>query len=711
MLTDDLKKTIQTAYSTILENKGLNSRYGQRLMIAELARTLVSGEADTDGYRVGESPICVVEAGTGTGKTIAYAVSAIPVAQALEKTLVIATATVALQEQIVYKDLPDIQRHSGLTFSFSLAKGRGRYLCLTKLDGIFQDKQANQETVALYPDEMQASVDGSLMATYEHMLTELSSARWDGDKDNWPEELDASAWGRVTTDHAQCTGRRCANIGQCSFYKAREEIGKVDVIVTNHDLVLADLSLGGGVILPAPEDTIYIFDEGHHLPDKAINHFSQFSRIHSTERWLDQGRQLIAKAAPELGDRGGIDRHLQVLPPVMETLKQQLGMMFNSLEEIISFEADQRRGLPTHRFEQGIVPENLRIQSAELAKGFQQMVDALDQSCSLLEEAMESSDHSIAKADAESWYPGLAMLKGRAEANYALWNDYSYDGGVEDPPRGRWVAVVEAAGGSLDFEVSSSPILAANTLTRYLWRRCFAAVVTSATLTALGRFDRFMLHAGTPKTANYAVVPSPFNFFEAGELVVPAMSSEPGDAEAHTSELIDLLPEILAEDEGSLVLFSSRRQMENVFEGLPAVWQQRIMMQGGYSKQETLKRHREVIDKGEGSVLFGLASFAEGVDLPGKYCSHVVIAKIPFAVPDQPVESALAEWIESRGGNSFMDISVPEAALKLVQASGRLLRTETDTGRVTILDRRLVSKRYGQAILDSLPPFKRKLAP
>jgi ATP-dependent DNA helicase DinG len=149
--------------------------------------------------------------------------------------------------------------------------------------------------------------------------------------------------------------------------------------------------------------------------------------------------------------------------------------------------------------------------------------------------------------------------------------------------------------------------------------------------------------------------------------------------------------------------------MEQVFAALPLEWQQRILMQDTLSKQEILNRHRECIDAGKGSVIFGLASFSEGVDLPGDYCRHVVIAKIPFAVPDEPVEAALAEWIEARGGNPFMEISVPDAALKLVQASGRLLRTESDRGRITLLDRRIVSKQYGRAILDSLPPFRRDI--
>ena len=393
----------------------------------------------------------------------------------------------------------------------------------------------------------------------------------------------------------------------------------------------------------------------------------------------------------------------------METLKQHLAMVFNSLEGSVSMVADRRGSVPVHRFAKGIVPEVLRIQAKELATLFRNMQDMLDACCSLLEEAMEASGHVIPKADAESWFPPLSMLRGRAEVNYTLWSDYSKAEAEEDPPRGRWVEVVEGASGNLDFEVSSSPILAAKTLSHYLWKRCYAAVITSATLTALGHFDRFKMRAGTPENTDYSVVPSPFDFAQAGELVVPKMDCDPSDAEAHTQMLIDMLPDLLGNKEGSLVLFASRRQMEQVNEGLSAEWQQRIIMQGRYPKHEVLRLHKQAVDDGDGSVIFGLASFAEGVDLPGIYCNHVIIAKIPFAVPDQPVESALAEWIESRGGNSFMDITVPDAALKLVQASGRLLRTETDRGKVTLLDRRVVSKRYGKAMLDSLPPFKRTL--
>ncbi len=149
--------------------------------------------------------------------------------------------------------------------------------------------------------------------------------------------------------------------------------------------------------------------------------------------------------------------------------------------------------------------------------------------------------------------------------------------------------------------------------------------------------------------------------------------------------------------------------MEQVFDELDRDLQKEIIMQGQFSNREMVRLHKERIDQGRTSVLMGLASFAEGVDLPGDYCKHVVIAKLPFAVPDDPLHEALSEWVEEQGGNSFFDISLPIASLRLIQACGRLLRTESDTGTVTILDKRLVTKRYGGQLLNALPPFRREI--
>ncbi len=245
MLDHDTKQTIQTAYSRFLEQKNLKPRHGQKLMIAAVARTLGNVASDDDGQRVGEEHVCVVEAGTGTGKTVAYALAAIPAAQAQGKKLVISTATVALQEQIVLKDLPDLRKHSGLVFSHTLAKGRGRYACLYKLDFLLAHG-GEPETQALYPDERDALLPERTLRLFQILLDALSDSSWDGDRDNWSQAIDNEDWQRLTTDHNQCTGRRCAYVTQCPFFQARENLIDADVIVANHDLVLADLALGGG---------------------------------------------------------------------------------------------------------------------------------------------------------------------------------------------------------------------------------------------------------------------------------------------------------------------------------------------------------------------------------------------------------------------------------------------------------------------------------
>lgn len=706
MLSEELKGAIRQAYSAIIEGKSLTPRWGQRQMIAEIANTLA--RIPGPGEPAPKVPaVCVIEAGTGTGKTIAYAVAAIPVARAMNKRLVVATATIALQEQFINKDLPDIRRHTGLDFSSALAKGRRRYVCLSKLDRTLS--QGSDGLLPLYPDEAGGPAGVDAVPVYNAMIDALGRGQWDGDRDNWPENIADEIWFGVTTDHSQCSGRRCPNISQCSFFQARDSLQNADIIVTNHDLTLSDLALGGGAILSAPEDSIYIFDEGHHLPDKALSHFASFCRLHTTIAWLQESRKLLAQAAPALAPLNALQRPLQRLPGAMDEAIASLQVAEQTVAVLFEDVAvDERRDDQQLRLEHGLVPPVLIPVATTLAGQFQQLSQDLARMEALLEEALEDEFADIDKATIETWHINLGGLLSRAEGALALWREFAVSGEGEMPPKARWITLLNS-NGQFGFELRCSPILAADILDEYLWSRAAGVIVTSATITALNSFERFILHSGSPREANYKIVASPFDYSNA-VFSVPSMDCDPGDAQAHTQVLIDQLPQLLDESEGSLVLFSSRRQMLEVFQGIDGAVRERILMQGDYSKQEILRRHREIIDAGSGSIIFGLASFAEGVDLPGDYCRHVVIAKIPFAVPDSPLEAALAEWVEAQGRNAFMEISVPDAALRLVQASGRLLRTEQDTGRVTLMDRRILTRRYGRAILDSLPPFRLELA-
>ncbi len=708
MLSEDLKDGIRCAYAALMESRGLTPRWGQRQMIAEIANALarIPGPGEP---RPARPPVCVIEAGTGTGKTIAYAIAAIPLARARGKRLVVCTATIALQEQFVFKDLPDIRHHSGLEFSYALAKGRRRYVCLSKLDRQLAQGGEGSALLPLYPEELAAPAPADALPLYGAMLEALGRGQWDGDRDNWPGSLPEEVWFGVTTDHAQCSGRRCPNVRQCSFFRAREALQGADVIVANHDLALADLALGGGAILPAPEDCIYVFDEGHHLPDKALAHFASFCRLHTTIQWLRESRDLLVQGANQLSPLDALRHPLQALPAAMDDVAAALQVAERDVAALVQAEpVQERREEQVLRFELGRVPADLQQAAATLAGGFRQLVAGLAGMESTLEQALEDEFAGLDREAVETWHLNVGGMLGRAEGALALWQAYAAGGEGEDPPRARWVRLL-GGNGPVGFELRCSPILAADILGEHLWSRAAGVVVTSATLTALNSFERFIIHAGAPRDASYKVVASPFDYANA-LFRVPPMDCDPGDAPAHTAALIDMLPGLLDPTAGSLVLFSSRRQMLEVYEGLDSALRERILLQGDYGKAEILRRHRKAVDEVGGSVIFGLASFAEGVDLPGDYCRHVVIAKIPFAVPDSPLEAALAEWIESRGRNAFMEISVPDAALRLVQACGRLLRTETDGGTVTLLDRRIVTRRYGRAMLDSLPPFRRELA-
>ena len=720
MLTDKLKTTIQDAYSHILESKEIKPRYGQRLMIADIARTL--GNIDRDNP---EQPhICTLEAGTGTGKTIAYIVAALPIAKEHKKKLIISTATIALQEQILLKDLPDIQRHSGLNFSFTLAKGRKRYVCLHKLDNFIAHKNQTDLPLDLPANEVLLNNKDDILL-YDDLYQAYKKKTWDGEMDSWDDSISQSSWLPLTSDQHQCSGKRCSFYNECVYFKARESIFKVDCIIANHDLVLSDLNMGGGFILPPPDECIYIFDEGHHLPLKAINHFSYSFHINTTLKWLEQVNSTLNNFASLAKPPAQIQQIITHFPEQAKDITTEI----HNLETIISqFKFPENRfSSPTRnnsgssndqvlRFEFGQVPEPLKNQCQQLLKQFEKLTGQLLHINTLLKDTLEGEITGLKTEVAEQWMPTLAPMEGRASAAMNLFEFFTKVDKEGQPPNARWLKKTDQVNNSSfnrsksndtqGIELSCSPILAANTLEQILWSQCYGAVVTSATIAALGNFDRYVLNSGVPGFFN--ILPSPFNYQENVEFIVPQMRSNATQYQDHTDEVIEILNKIIDPDKGTLVLFASKKQMTDVeYELLRSddIWKKLLLTQGQRNKQVIINDHKKQIDKGKGSVILGLNSFAEGIDLPGKYCEHVIIAKLPFSVPNNPVDASLTEWIESQGRNAFMEISVPDASIKLVQACGRLIRKETDKGKITLLDNRVITKFYGKKILNALPPY------
>jgi len=702
-LSDGVKTTIQEGYRSFLRYRELKPRLGQRQMIGAIASALGGVAVDGDGERVGDAPVCVVEAGTGTGKTLGYLLPALPVARAMDKTVVVATGTVSLQSQLIDKDIPELLAATGWNYTFALAKGRGRYLCNIRLELCVDAAATRDSGQFLFEDEMPFGGDAASGEFFRELETALAEGSWDGDRDSWPAAIPDDLWRALTVDRRQCTNNRCRKFQQCAFFRARGELDDVDCIIANHDLVMADLALGGGAILPPPEQTIYIFDEAHRLGDTTLRHFAGNCRVQATVQWLEQVEKGLALAAKTLAaDRSLISQLDEVntaAAAALATLRQAHPLLRATLDDNLP------AGSSHYRFPLGDVGEDNRNLFLVLARNFIKLLAWLEDLSTAVEKKIEGYSE-VPRVDLEQFYQGLGAWVARAEAVAALWSQMADRDKEGQPPRARWLTADELG---QDLVVCVSPISAAELLRTNLWQRCFGAVAASATLRALGSFDRFAATTGLPPHAQTLAVPGAFDFASAGVLAIPDIGADGSDAAAHTQAVITHLATLISGDEGTLVLFSSRRQMETVAAGLETALRRLVLAQGDYAHAEIVRRHKERIDGGEGSVIFGLASFAEGLDLPGSYCQHVIIAKLPFAVPDDPLQAAQAEWLESRGLRPFQAMTLPDASLRLIQACGRLLRTEQDRGRVTILDRRLLTKFYGRQLLDSLPPFRREI--
>jgi len=540
---------------------------------------------------------------------------------------------------------------------------------------------------------------------YRSLLNDFDSGKWDGDRDSLSNEIAEDVWRPLTSDHTRCTNRHCDHFNSCPFYQARDALDKADIVVANHDLVLADLSLGGGAILPDPGNTIYIFDEAHHLGQKTTGHFAYNLRLKASIKWLKSSVRQLDQLIAETDQHPSIVQYVDRMEMPRRDLEQALEQWLAHTRSLFTAQQPDKDRM---RFPNGLVPESLMVQAATVATAAEKWSMKAEQIVDVLKEALDGSVAELDRNVAERWYPVMGVIWSRGQAMYWLAKSYASFDDPKTTPTARWVNVLDTMDGT-DFECRSCPVSAADTLKEHLWDNCFGAVLTSATMTALGRFDRAVADLGLPLDTLCAQLPSPFDYVNSASLVIPAMSVDPSKPEEHTQEVVRYLNKQLVDASASLVLFSSWRQMSTVLEATSSAVRDKVMAQGELSKNEILRRHRKKVDEGEASVIYGLASFSEGVDLPGDYLKQVIITKLPFGVPDDPVDATMSEWIENGGGNAFMQWTVPATSMRLTQAVGRLLRSEKDTGQVILLDRRVVTRRYGRQLLDALPPFRRQI--
>ena len=694
MLTDELKSNIRDAYARIKDGlPGFRARPAQLRMIAEVAKAL----AEPAGA-------AVIEAPTGTGKSMAYLIAGAEVAKAHKKKLLIATATVALQEQLVERDIPLYLKLNGSEAKVALAKGRGRYLCPRNLR-MAGNSLGDSGQMGLGFDADLALWSKPPAERDKQVMRKLTDAfdrnEWNGDMDAAPEIPGDMLRALITTSAGGCTGRRCGYFMVCPFFAARRAVADADIIVANQDLVLSDLTLSsgeeswGGVFLPKPEETVYVFDEAHHMPGKTIDRGASDVPLGLAVRQISRlGRQV--HAAYSLSDKEVIgkltldagDEKLQELSDALEGLEKEIRH---------SWLPDPAEAEPMYRGSLGQLPENwfhhasmLYVATAEI----QRWLTAVRRTITEMSEGGPTQE-------ALSRELGIALE--RIDRQVRTWRAWSFDDPEHAPPLARWVTLSN----DQQLVCHASAVSAGALLRNILWDNASAAVMTSATLSAGGNFRGFADAVGLPDEAVTISLPSPFDLSAQARLEVPALSALPDAREQHAQEVTDWLAEHLDWDAGNLVLFTSRAKLERVLQRLPIDKVRKVRAQGSLGKTQLIAEHTAAIEAGKGSTLFGLASFGEGLDLPGKLCETVVITQLPFAVPTDPVGATYAEWLESRGRNPFLEVAVPEATRLLTQYCGRLIRSETDRGRIVLLDRRVVTRQYGSQMLKALPPFQR----
>ncbi|WP_298209436.1 ATP-dependent DNA helicase DinG [Acidovorax sp.] len=704
-------QALQSFDAVVQATPGFRSRVGQRLMAEQVAHTFsraTLGKVDEEnGEAAPTRSIAVIQAGTGVGKSLAYCAPAIALALSRGTRVLISTATVALQEQLVNKDLPALAALLPQPFKFALAKGRGRYVCKLKLDRLAGTGEAEEEG----DDDLFAEEEAAARAKrprheteariqfYSTMAQTLSKGAWDGDRDSLDTPPEPEVWSPVAAEGASCTGKHCPAFSQCTYYDKRKELVGAQVIVANHDLLLSSL---GARVLPELDNCLLVLDEAHHLPTTALDQFAcsmDLSRITWIERLSSRGLRIGALL--EVEEIADIPKHSAQLRQTMQDLARIVMDVYgDNLKSQRSAWGPARVRVP-----RGELPEPLIAPLGLLAASAEGFLEALRAISKALRAEMRDKPDEAKRLS--TLYAQIGMLAPRLEELHATAQLLLQDAPEGAVPAAKWFTL-EVDGDFIVVKAHASPILPGTTLRNHLWSAVRGAVLTSATLTSCGHFDFFLRESGLhgDEAATTLEVPSPFDYAAQGTLVAAETRADPKNAAQFTTEMVDaLLHDIARVEFGALVLFTSREQMRQAVGALPTAMRSVVLVQNALPRTQLLKRHRERVDNGEPSVIFGMQSFGEGLDLPGRLCESVFITKLPFAPPDDPVGEARAEWLRAVGRDPFSELVVPATAIRLAQWVGRAIRTEEDQAHVYCYDKRLTRTSYGQRLLKGLPPF------
>ncbi len=639
-------------------------------------------EVVSEGFNTDTHVIC--EAGTGVGKSFAYLIPAIQWAAGNDERVVISTATITLQHQLVEKDIPAVQKMLGTSVPVTIVKGRGNYLCETRLHEAFR------EQTELFDSVSNELADVRLWA--EQTPT--------GVRSDFPAQVDAEVWSQVNADGDSCAPLRCRN-RDCFLIRARRQSAEARVLVVNHHLLFSDLNLrvlgiGYEATAVLPPFTRLVIDEAHTVERIATSYFSEeFHRFALLkvlrQLYKSQGSRqagLLIRLAEESADetvRTEVVACMTHVEQAVMHLDESAGQLFGGSESFRLVDL-----APEHVRQEILDP--LRNVQAELLRLADRLSRALERIDDDENPVLVDTRGAIRRIERLAAVCGR-VIEFRDEADTVVC--------YAERLRGRH--------GDSCLRLVCTPLHIGEMMQEAVYEPLRTVVFTSATLSVEKTFDFWKSRTGLDRTDRNILedrFESPFDYAGRVMLAVPTDAPDPGSAE-YTPFVSGFVQDLLLLTEGKgLVLFTSYSMLMSVYDAVaPALTDAGIavLRQGSDDRNRLLQKFRD----DTASVLFGTDTFWEGVDAPGMSLEVVIICRLPFGVPTHPVAVSRAEIIQKRGGNAFMELSIPEAVVRFRQGFGRLMRRKTDRGIVVVTDPRIVRKRYGSIFIDSLPTMMR----
>ena len=650
---------------------------------------------------INEDKKIIVEAGTGTGKTLAYLIPAIKWAVANKKKVIIATNTINLQEQLLLKDIPLAKSIIKDEFSYVLVKGRNNYVCKRLFNELALGKNIDIGTFSIEAREQ-----------IEYILKWGNKTKT-GDKAELPFEVYPDVWELVQSTTELCLGKKCPYRKECFYMKTRMEKMEADILISNHHVFFADLNVRAETdfdseYLILPRYDMVIFDEAHNIESVARSYFSVevskisftrlLNRIYQRKNKRKKEKSALIRVEDTVDEKDLEDSQQYIY--LLNTLKEEISILQNIGDEYFdeirkiyetNTEAPIKKSLNNFEMTKSRFLENLREKKDIFQSKLTDFLNLMISFNNVIDEEKDKNPEVI------NFNNHLKMFK-------AYIDSFKFINSFEDDNYIYWLDINSKR---TNVVLTATPLNIAQKLSTVLFDNLDRLVFASATIVVNGSFDYFKKSLGLDEEdCIEAIIKSPFDYNEQMSVYIPSDIQDSENINAFVSDASKFILNILLKTNGkAFILFTSYTMLNQIYYSISKKLKDKgfeVFLHGDKPRSQLIKEFKEA----ENPILFGTTSFWEGVDVQGENLSNVIITKLPFLVPTDPVVSAISKKIEENGGNSFTDFQLPEAIIKFKQGVGRLIRKKTDSGNIFILDNRILKKRYGSLFINALPSQK-----